>query len=43
MPSKKKPGPKPEVFKVELPFEEAVKVALKTKPLDNEKKQRRKS
>jgi hypothetical protein len=26
----KKRGPKPEVFKVPLPFEEAVKAALKT-------------
>lgn len=29
---KKKPGPKPETFKVPLPFEEAVKAALKTPP-----------
>jgi hypothetical protein len=29
---KKKRGPKPEVFKVPLPFEEAVKAALKTAP-----------
>ncbi len=28
----KKPGPEPEVFKVPLPFEEAVKAALKTPP-----------
>lgn len=27
---KKSPGPKPETFSVELPFEEAVKAALKT-------------
>jgi hypothetical protein len=31
-PAKKKPGPEPEVFKVDLPFEEAVKAALKTPP-----------
>ena len=30
MTEKKKPGPKPEVFKVPLPFEEAIKAALKT-------------
>lgn len=29
---KKTPGPKPETFKVDLPFEEAVKAALKTPP-----------
>jgi hypothetical protein len=29
---KQKPGPKPETFKVPLPFEEAVKAALKTQP-----------
>jgi hypothetical protein len=29
---RKKPGPEPEVFKVDLPFEEAVKAALKTPP-----------
>lgn len=27
---KRKPGPKPEVFKVPLPFAEAVEAALKT-------------
>lgn len=27
---RKKPGPAPETFKVPLPFEEAVKAALKT-------------
>ncbi|HEX5245511.1 MAG TPA: hypothetical protein VFW41_00125 [Gaiellaceae bacterium] len=32
MSEKKKPGPKPEVFKVPLPFEKAVKAALKTPP-----------
>ncbi len=32
MSEKKKPGPKPEMFKVPLPFEDAVKAALKTKP-----------
>jgi hypothetical protein len=32
MSDKKKPGPKPETFKVPLPFEEAVKAALKTPP-----------
>ena len=34
----KKRGPKPEVFKVPIPFEEAVKAALETKP-PNVKKQ----
>lgn len=29
---KKKRGPKPETFKVSLPFEEAIKAALKTSP-----------
>ena len=29
--TKNRPGPKPEVFKVELPFEEAVRKALGTK------------
>lgn len=29
---RKKPGPEAEVFKVELPFEEAVRAALKTPP-----------
>lgn len=29
---KKNPGPDPEVFKVDLQFEEAVKAALKTPP-----------
>jgi len=29
---KKKPGPAPEIFKVPLPFEEAVKAALQTPP-----------
>ena len=29
---KKKRGPEPEVFKVPLPFEEAVKAALETNP-----------
>lgn len=28
MSEKKKPGPKPEVFKVDVPFEDAVKAAL---------------
>jgi hypothetical protein len=32
MPKRKKPGPKPDVVKVPLPFEEAVKAALETKP-----------
>ena len=31
MTEKKKPGPKPETFKVPIPFEEAVKAALQTK------------
>ena len=29
---KKKPGPEPEILKVALPFEEAIKAALKTPP-----------
>jgi len=37
---KKKPGPEPEVFRVELPFEEAVAAALKTKPPAKPKRQR---
>jgi hypothetical protein len=32
MTDKKKPGPKPESFKVPLTFEQAVEAALKTKP-----------
>jgi len=32
MSDKKKPGPEPEVFKVQLPLEKAVKAALKTPP-----------
>jgi hypothetical protein len=35
---KRKPGPEPEVFKVPLPFEEAVKAALETNPPQPEKK-----
>ena len=30
--TEKRTGPKPEVFKVPLPFEEAVKAALETPP-----------
>lgn len=41
MSDEKKPrGPKPETFKVELPFEEAVKAALKTPPPSKPKKPR---
>lgn len=43
MSEKKKPGPKPEVFKVSLPFEEAVEAALKTPPPKKEAKRPRKS
>ncbi len=32
MPEKKKPGPRPELFKVPLSFEEAVRAALETNP-----------
>jgi hypothetical protein len=39
---KGKPGPKAEVFKVNLPFEEAVKAALKTKPPPKERKKQSK-
>jgi hypothetical protein len=38
MTEKKKRGPKPEVFKVPIPFEEAVKAALKTPPPAKPKK-----
>jgi hypothetical protein len=38
---KKRPGPKPEVFKVPLPFEKALKAALETKsPGKTDKTQR---
>jgi len=36
----KRRGPKPEVLRVPLPFEEAVKAALKTKPPKKPKPQR---
>ena len=39
---KRKPGPEAEVFKVPLPFEEAVKAALETNPPRPGKKQKRK-
>jgi hypothetical protein len=32
MTDKKKPGPEPEVFKIPLPFEDAVRAALETAP-----------
>lgn len=35
---KKKPGPKPEVFKVPLRFEDAMDAALKTPPPKKPKK-----
>jgi hypothetical protein len=35
---KKQRGPKPEKFKVALPFEEAIKAALKTPPPDKPKR-----
>ena len=38
MSSNKKPGPKPDIFKVPLPFEEAVKAALETKAPKKPKK-----
>jgi hypothetical protein len=37
---RKKPGPDPEVFKVPLPFEQAVKAALETNPPPLPKKKR---
>ena len=37
---KRKPGPEPEVFKVPLPFEEAVKAALETNPPSPAKKRK---
>lgn len=44
MTEKKKPGPKPEVLKVPLPFEDAIRAALQTKPPEkkpgNDKKPR---
>jgi hypothetical protein len=39
---KKKPGPKPEFFRVPLGFEEAVKAALKTPPPEKSKRAMRK-
>jgi hypothetical protein len=38
---KKKPGPKPEIFKVPLVFEDAVKAALETNPPRQEKRRKR--
>jgi hypothetical protein len=38
--NEKKPGPKPETFKVPLPFEEAVRAALETNPPSPEKPKR---
>jgi hypothetical protein len=35
---KKNPGPKPETFKVDLSFEDAVEAALKTPPPKKPKK-----
>jgi len=43
MAEKKKPGPEPEVFKVTIPFEEAVKAALETNPPPPEKSPKGKS
>jgi hypothetical protein len=40
--NKKTPGPKPEVFKVPLPFEDAVEAALKTPPPSKTRRKRRK-
>jgi hypothetical protein len=40
--TKKKPGPEPEVFKVPLPFEEAVKAALETNPPPKKKQPKKK-
>ena len=39
---KKKPGPKPELFKVTLPFEEAIKAGLETRPPPPDKKPKKK-
>jgi hypothetical protein len=39
---RKRPGPKPEIFKVPLPFEEAVKAAMETNPPPPKKKPKRK-
>ena len=39
---RKKPGPKPEIFKVPLKFRDAVKAALDTKPPPGKKPKRRK-
>jgi hypothetical protein len=38
MSEKKRPGRKPEKFKVDVPFEDAVKAALRTPPPDKEEK-----
>ena len=45
MTEKKKPGPQPEIFKVDLPFETAVAAALQTKapPLPAKKRKPRKA
>lgn len=42
---KRRPGPKPETFKVPLPLEEALQAALKTKPpgRDAPKKKRKRT
>lgn len=42
MAEKKKPGPNPELFKVDLPFEKAVQAAMETKvPQVRPKKRKR--
>jgi hypothetical protein len=43
MTRKKKPGPKPEIYKVPLPFEEAVKAALETEPPRKSKQPKKRS
>jgi hypothetical protein len=42
-PDKKKPGPKPEVLRVPLAFEDAIDAALKTKPPPREPKKKPKT
>jgi hypothetical protein len=41
--NQKKPGPEPELFKVPLPFKDAVKAALETKPPPPKRRKKKKS
>lgn len=40
---KRKPGPKPEVFKVPLPFDEALRAAMETAPPEKGKRKKSKT